>query len=141
MQLPKVVHDLWYCSLFVDEKNGLVLIHISYCEQIAILKLFKINVFLYVILPVFILRAPAAHSVMEYGGILIWFIPLFPSRAEGYDKAAFLAVKWMRNDRVVMTINPKTNGLMKLWFYNIAIVLSETQVPCSRQCIISAHLS
>lgn len=36
-------------SIFVEDikKNRLVLNHISYCEQIAILKLFKINVFLY----------------------------------------------------------------------------------------------
>lgn len=44
-------------SIFVEDikKNRLVLNHISYCEQIAILKLFKINVFLYGIMFFFFL--------------------------------------------------------------------------------------
>ena len=49
VQLPKSCAWSMILSIFVEDikKNRLVLNHISYCEQIAILNLFKINVFLY----------------------------------------------------------------------------------------------
>lgn len=57
VQLPKklcMIYDIvHFCRGY--KKNRLVLNHISYCEQIAILKLFKINVFLYGIMFFFFL--------------------------------------------------------------------------------------